>query len=142
MLRMQNMMTVFGALAAGIAVLAGAVGAHVLHLEPGSARVHTYDTAVIYLLVHGVVVCLGGLVRVARPRLWCLARGLMVFGMLLFSGGIFVYVGAGFDKPLPIIPMGGMSLMGGWLVAALAVCRQSVRDAGFHTARLTEKEED
>ena len=62
--------------------------------------------------------------------------------VLLFSGGIFVYVGAGFDKPLPIIPMGGMSLMGGWLVAALAVCRQSVRDAGFHTARLTEKEED
>jgi len=142
MLRMQNMVTVIGALAAGMAVLAGAVGAHVLHLEPGSARAHTYDTAVIYLLVHGAVVCVGGLVQGARPRLWFLARALMVLGMLLFSGGIFVYVGAGFDKPLPIIPMGGMSLMGGWLVAALAVCGQSVRDAGFKTARLTEKEVD
>ena len=142
MLRMQNMMTVIGALAAGMAVLAGAVGAHVLHLEPGSVRAHTYDIAVIYLLVHGAVVCLGGLVQVARPRLWFVARGLMVLGMLLFCGGIFIYVGAGFDKPLPIIPMGGMSLMGGWLVAAFAVCGQAVCDAGFETARLTEKEVD
>lgn len=123
---MHKLLTVLGSLGCMVAVIAGAVGAHALHLEPGSARAHSYDTAVIYLLVHGAMVTLGGGLPAAfNSRVWEPSRALMVLGMLLFSGGILVSTGLELAKSLPVVPAGGLSLIAGWLLATVAVCRWS-----------------
>ena len=126
LLHMRKLLTLLGSLGCMVAVIAGAVGAHALHLEPGSMRAHNYDTAVIYLLVHGATVTLGGgLPAGFGSRTWETSRFLMVLGMVLFSGGILVSAWLELPKSLPVVPAGGMSLIAGWLLAAVAVWRWS-----------------
>ena len=110
-------------MAGAAAVIAGALGAHALQLEPGSALARRYDTAVTYLLVHAAVVSLGHWCRPHRALYWDLARAAMLLGAALFSGGLLTAVITGWR--VPFIPMGGMCLIAGWLLAAFAAVRST-----------------
>lgn len=123
MLHMRKWVGVGGALAGAAAIVAGAVGAHVVPLEPGSALARRYDTAVIYLLIHALVVTLGHWCRPRHPRVWDAARVAMLLGAMLFSGGLLAAVVTGWR--VPFIPAGGMCLIAGWLLAAMAVARST-----------------
>ena len=109
-----------GALGGALGIAAGAVGAHVLHLQAGTREAHLFDTAVSYLLVHAVLVV--SLAVVTRTPGWRAVMGLMLLGMICFSGGLLVQVAA--ERPVPVIPFGGMCLIAGWLVAAALCARR------------------
>lgn len=103
-----------GAVGGGLGVAAGAVAAHVLRLEAGTRDAHLFDTAVNYLLLHAVLVV--ALAVTTRHRGWFVVMGLMLAGMVCFSGGLMVQVGTG--NKVPLIPFGGLCFIAGWLVAA------------------------
>ncbi len=99
-----------------LAVALGAFGAHALR-EPlamtGPAEV--WRTAVFYHLVHAVVML--GIARAgwSRPAWWCFAAG-----VLLFSGSLYALAASGTAELGVITPFGGMALLAGWLLLAVA----------------------
>ena len=100
-----------GLLALG--VIAGAFGAHALDVTP--ERMEVWQTAARYHLVHGLGVCLVGLLR--PVPVW--SGRLFGFGILLFSGSLYALVLT--DTPWlgAITPLGGLSFIVGWAIIAL-----------------------
>jgi len=109
-----------------LATVGGAVGSHALgDLEQRALQ--SFDTAVQFLFFHGlalIAITLVALRGIGGPWLWRSAW-LMVLGMLLFCGSIFLRT---FGAPAGIVavaPYGGVILMVGWLVFAVSVWRRS-----------------
>lgn len=119
-----------GGLNMALAVGLGAFGAHALRareatlpLERGLAA---WETAVQYHLVHALA-----LMAVGLTAQWLdggLLRGagwLLVAGIVLFSGSLYVMTVTGWRWLGPVTPLGGMSLIIGWLVFVVAIIRQA-----------------
>ena len=99
--------------AAGVAL--AAAGAH----RPEGALA---TTAAYFLLFHAAMIAgLGACVR--HDRLLAIAATLLAAGVTLFSGELALHALAGL-RPVPMAaPTGGMLMILGWLVAAVAVPR-------------------
>lgn len=110
---------------AGLAGFAGvAIGAAASHLAAGNPAIRDLlDIASRYLLVHAVallataVLCLLDIPKRAG-RLARIAGYLFLLGVILFSGGITLHALAGHPVIDAVIPVGGVTMMLGWLVLA------------------------
>ena len=107
-----------------VAVALGAFGAHAWRsklLALSTAEIWT--TASLYHLMHSAVLLC---IALAWPQArW--SFGLILAGIALFSGSLYIYALTGL-KPLAMAaPVGGTCLMAGWLVLAFATCRGSVK---------------
>lgn len=98
------------------AVGLGAIGSHALEGRLEAAeRVGTWDTAVLYHLIHGVaLLVIAGLGAHLRKPWWCL-----LIGTVLFSGSLYVLCLTGMKWLVAITPFGGVSLTLGWLWLAI-----------------------
>jgi uncharacterized membrane protein YgdD (TMEM256/DUF423 family) len=107
-------------------VAAGAFGAHALRpflIERG--MLDAWETGVHYQLLHAVALLgLAGWLRGERGtasvsraawavRCWCL-------GMVFFSGSLYLLASGGPRWLGPVTPLGGLSLIAGWLCVAAA----------------------
>lgn len=104
-----------------LAILLGAFGAHLLQgqLEPG--RLAAFRTGVLYQQIHALGLVVLGLVAALAPPSRALAWSarLMLLGILLFSGSIYLMT-AGLPRWLgAVTPVGGLSFMVAWLLLAL-----------------------
>ena len=116
-----NILVSLGALGCLLGVATGAFGAHALEQAVSPDRLDTWEKAVDYLFVHSLGLLLAGLLERLEPRAchrW--AGGLMLGGILLFSGSLFALVLSGATKLGMITPFGGVAFILAWLV--LAVC--------------------
>jgi uncharacterized membrane protein YgdD (TMEM256/DUF423 family) len=122
-----------GALLLASGVIVGAVAAHVLKSHLPADRFEVLQTAVLYQLVSGLgLLCVGlALARVtARPAARLLAAGgwLLLAGALLFAGSLYLLL-AGAPRFLgALTPLGGLGLIAGWIVVALALLRRPDHD--------------
>ena len=117
------------ALSAGLAVAAGAFGAHALRdlLEP--ARLAAFETAARYQLMHALaVLALESHVR-ERPAL-ARAGTLMLAGTLLFSGSLYALSLSGIRAFGAITPLGGLAWIAAWTLSAVAFLRPAAPSAG------------
>lgn len=108
-------MTAFsaGAFLAGLGVLLGAFGAHVLR-DIGPARLAWWNTATQYLFVAAFGTMLSGLLDRTQRMGWGPATALLV-GALLFSGSLYA-MGLGGPRWLgAVTPMGGIALVVGFV---------------------------
>ncbi len=105
----------------------GAFGAHALqdHLTD-SGRLETWETAVLYHLVHTVaLLALAGL-RPGPYRRW--VAGFWGFGVLVFSGSLYILCLTGLGRLGTITPIGGVALLAGW--AWLGISAWNMRSKG------------
>jgi len=113
-----------GALAGGLAVLAGAFGAHALRqrLEPGALAV--FETAARYQFYHALALLAAAwlLDRTGQPAAR-LAAWLFIAGIAVFSGSLYVLALSGLHWLGAITPLGGVAFIAGWLSLALAAWR-------------------
>ncbi|WP_395753213.1 DUF423 domain-containing protein [Prosthecobacter sp.] len=102
-----------------LAIALGAFGAHLLHDRlAATGRIATWETAVQYHLPHAVVLLLLALFAGERPAMvW--AWRLVFAGILIFSGSLYVLALTGIKWLGAITPIGGLSLMMGWLLLAI-----------------------
>jgi len=108
------------AIMGGLAVLFSAFGEHVL--APRS--VATFATGARYQLTHALAMGLAALA--ARGNAKALAeRAAMLFfiGILLFSGSLYGLALAGTRILGIVTPLGGLALIAGWVVLALAALK-------------------
>jgi uncharacterized membrane protein YgdD (TMEM256/DUF423 family) len=95
-----------------LAVALGAFGAHGLHaLLEKNARLATWETAVLYHLTHSVVLLIIATLRPLRAA----AFWLMLTGIAIFSGTLYVLALTNVKWLGAITPIGGLCLLAGWL---------------------------
>ena len=101
-----------GAALLALGVIAGAFGAHALDVSP--EREEVWRTAARYQLVHGLGVCLVGLLR--PVPVW--TGRLFTVGILLFSGSLYALVLTDTGWLGAITPTGGVCFIIGWAIIA------------------------
>jgi uncharacterized membrane protein YgdD (TMEM256/DUF423 family) len=116
---MSRLFVALGALLAGLAVAAGAFGAHGLEGRVSPDRLETFRTAVAYQMYHAL-----GLLVVG----WAAAQGwgplvhgagyCFVAGIVVFSGSLYVLVLTDTGWLGAITPIGGVAFIAGWLLLA------------------------
>ncbi|HEY2401347.1 MAG TPA: DUF423 domain-containing protein [Steroidobacteraceae bacterium] len=113
-----------GALIA-LATVLGAFGAHALkaHLSPDKLAV--YETAVRYHFIHALgLLVIGVLLRSADGELLRWSATLVLVGIILFSGSLYLLT-FGAPRLLGVVtPLGGLALIGGWGLFAVTMWRQ------------------
>ncbi|WP_400190275.1 DUF423 domain-containing protein [Hymenobacter sp. B81] len=113
---------VFGALGVSL----GAFGAHALraHLE-AAGRLDTFETAVRYQFYHTLALLAVGVLYLLRPELPHLGTigWLWTGGILVFSGSLYLLCFTGLRWLGAVTPIGGVLLIIGWVLLAVAVMR-------------------
>lgn len=110
-----------GGLAGALGVAAGALGAHALKHHLDAAQLATFETAVRYQIYHALALVLVGLLAARGAGGWATAAGvLFTVGMVLFSGFIYAWLFSGVKVLVHIVPVGGVSLILGWIALGLA----------------------
>ena len=108
-----------GSLVAGLAVIAGAFGAHALRDRLDPALLTVFETAARYQLFHGLALVATGLVAERRAaRMLDLAAACFAIGTLLFSGSLYALALTGVRVWGAVTPLGGVGLIAGWICLA------------------------
>ena len=107
-----------------LAVVLAAFGQHALtgRLEP--RLLSAFSTAAQYQLIHALAIGLAALAaRGAAAPQARLAALLFLTGILLFSGSLYALALTGISSLGVITPAGGLALIAGWIVLALAALK-------------------
>ena len=115
---------VLGAALAGVAVAAGAFGAHGLRGRLAPDLLETFATAARYQLIHGVALILTALAEDRWPQgRLTPARWMFLAGTVAFSGSLYLLALTGTRAVGAITPVGGVLLIAGWATFAWRVAR-------------------
>ena len=120
----QRGIALFAALSGLLAVILAATGAHILPEDETSAQ-KLWATALQMHMFHTVALLgIAALIQPGSPRLLPWSGILMMLGILLFSGSLYLRAGGLFSIPGLVTPLGGLLLMAGWLVLVLTLIRK------------------
>ncbi len=117
------------ALLGGLAVLLGAFGAHGLKAIFTTAELATYKTATDYLMYHALAL-LGVAAmwrQVTHPNSFMWVSFIMLLGIALFSGSLYLLLFTGLRWVAWLTPFGGLLLVFAWLLLAwqgLRMCKR------------------
>lgn len=121
---MERVFFALGAAFALVGVALGAFGAHGLRgsLSPGDMA--TFETAVRYQLIHALGLLAAAWASGRWPWGGVTAAGwLMVAGILVFSGSLYLLVLTGPRWLGAVTPVGGLCFMAAWALLAVAAVR-------------------
>lgn len=109
-----------------LGVALGAFGAHALaEMLEETGRKDTFETAVRYQFYHAFALLVTASVYRQQPGKWLKWGGLLfIFGIAIFSGTLYALCLTGISWLGAITPLGGLSLMGGWLALAVGLFRK------------------
>jgi uncharacterized membrane protein YgdD (TMEM256/DUF423 family) len=115
---------------AGLAVLAGAFGAHALRARLDASSLAIWETAARYQMYHGLaLLASSGLPGSLDLRLLRTGRRLLLAGVVVFSSSLYALALSGVATLGAITPLGGVALLAGWACFALALLRARPADA-------------
>ncbi|HUN72969.1 MAG TPA: DUF423 domain-containing protein [Steroidobacteraceae bacterium] len=113
-----------GGLLIAAATLLGALGAHELQARLTPERLQVYETAVRYHFFHALgLLAIGVAARFVDSGLLRSAAILVIAGIVLFSGSLYALTFGAPRLTGVITPIGGVALIAGWIVFAVAVLR-------------------
>lgn len=115
-----------GSINALLSVALGAFGAHILKSKIDSDMLAVYETGIQYHMMHAL-----GLIAIAlmaerfeQRKLVSAAGWLLLIGIILFSGSLYVLSMSGIKVLGAITPFGGVAFLAGWLCVFLAAMKQ------------------
>ena len=114
-----------GAVSAALSVALGAFAAHGLESRLTADMLAVFQTGVQYQFYHSLGVILIGLIAVTRtPTSLTTAAGLvMLAGILLFSGSLYLLTTTGIRSLGMVTPFGGIAFILAWLLLAVGIWR-------------------
>src|SRR5579871_1358503 len=109
-----------------LATVIGAIGAHALKAKLAPDRYEVLQTAVHYQLFHSLgLLALGLLLERIPQRSLRLAAWLLLAGVLLFCGSLYLLL-AGAPRLFGVLtPLGGAALIVAWCLAAYGLAARS-----------------
>ena len=114
-----------GALGAALSVILGAFGAHALKARMPPESLTVFHTGVQYQFYHSLgLILVGILIQITRPSVMMSASGiLMLVGILLFSGSLYILSLTGIRSIGIVTPLGGVAFIVAWLLVAFGILR-------------------
>lgn len=122
---MSRIFVLLGSINAFVAVAFGAFGAHGLRDRLDPHLLAVWQTGVTYHLAHALGLVLIGVLaqRHAESVYIRWAGWLLVAGIILFSGSLYLLALTGIRTFGVITPIGGVALLGGWAALAAATLK-------------------
>jgi len=115
-----------GAINAFIAVAAGAFAAHGLKHNISANNLAIFHTAADYQLAHALGLLLLGLLYKMEPvRPIKISAKLMLTGMIIFSGSLYILALSNIKWLGMITPIGGLCLLASWLIIGVSFFRKN-----------------
>ena len=128
MTTIQKVFLLVASLSGAMAVMFGAMGAHMLKDKLNYWEMHSFETGVKYQMYHTLaLLALVFIYNHIPSKLIEFSGYSFIFGMVLFSGSLYLLslksiLLIGNASILgPITPIGGLALITGWLLLAAAV---------------------
>lgn len=120
---MQKLFLTIGSIAMALAVALGAFGAHGLKNILTDEMLDIFETGVRYHFYHAIGLLIVGLIAHYLPDsvLLKLSGWLMVGGILIFSGSLYLLSASGISWLGAITPVGGICFIASWILLAVAV---------------------
>ena len=103
-----------------LSVALGAFGAHAFkEFLNANNRLDTYETAVQYQMYHALALLLTGVVAMHLPKTdFSWVALCFLFGVVVFSGSLFLLCATGTRWLGAITPLGGLGFLAGWFLMA------------------------
>ena len=121
---MDRTFAAVGALSAGLAVAAGAFGAHALKGHLSAEDLAVFETGARYQMYHALALLAVAWAASRWPGPSVTAAGwLFVAGTILFSGSLYALALSGIRWLGAITPLGGVAFLAGWACLALGAWR-------------------
>ena len=121
---MDRVFAILGALLAGIAVAAGAFGAHGLRSRLAPDMLAVFETAARYQMYHALALLAVAWAAGRWPGPLTTAAGwCFVAGIAVFSGSLYVLSLTGIRWLGAITPFGGLAFLVGWALLGWAIAR-------------------
>jgi uncharacterized membrane protein YgdD (TMEM256/DUF423 family) len=119
---------ILGAVSAGIAVAAGAFGAHALRARVEPRLLEVFETGARYQMYHALALLavawlLDRTAGAPAERPAAIAGWSFVVGTVLFAGSLYLMTFTGILALGAITPLGGVAFLVGWASLALAATR-------------------
>lgn len=114
----MNIFLLFGSILMFIGVGMGAFGAHGLaEFLANAGREGTFDTAVRYMVYHGLALLVVGTLLAQNSSAPVLnwAGWAFFLGSIIFSGSLYILIFAGIRWMGAITPIGGVLFLAGWV---------------------------
>lgn len=120
-----RLLLVLGGINAALVVMLGAFGAHGLKEKLSAEMLAVYQTGVHYHLFHALgLLALGLVATQMADSAWLKWSGwLMLVGILLFSGSLYVLSLSGLRWLGMITPFGGVSFIAAWILFVIAIAK-------------------
>jgi uncharacterized membrane protein YgdD (TMEM256/DUF423 family) len=115
----QNLIAL-GAINGGIAVAAGAFGAHGLKERISQHSLEIFETAVRYQMFHALAMILCAILATSGART---AGWLFQAGIVVFSGSLYLLALTETKWLGAITPVGGLAFLAGWAALAWSALR-------------------
>jgi uncharacterized membrane protein YgdD (TMEM256/DUF423 family) len=122
---MAKLFLILGGINAALVVMLGAFGAHGLKTKLTAEMLAVYQTGVHYHLFHALGLLAVGLVASQiADSVWLKWSGwLMLLGIILFSGSLYVLSVSGMRWLGMVTPFGGVAFIAAWIVFVIAVAK-------------------
>lgn len=116
-----------GAILAALGVVLGAFGAHGLRARLEPRMLEVWQTGTEYHIYHALGLILIGIISywIQDSALIKWAGSLMLIGILLFSGSLYLLALTGSGWLGAMAPVGGLSFIAAWILLAVALLRTS-----------------
>jgi uncharacterized membrane protein YgdD (TMEM256/DUF423 family) len=118
---------ILGGINAALVVLLGAFGAHALKARLSVDILAVYQTGVHYHLFHALGLLAVGLVatQISDSAYLRWSGWLMLVGIILFSGSLYVLSVSGLRWLGMVTPFGGMLFIAAWILFVIAVAKSA-----------------
>ena len=125
---MQNIFLLIGSIIGALSVAIGAFGAHGLKtFLLANERTETFETAVKYQFYHAFALLIVGLLMLhIENRLLNYAGWSFLAGIIIFSGSLYALCLTGIKVLGAITPIGGVAMIAGWILMAVAVYQKNL----------------
>ena len=112
----------FGAMSGCLVVIMGAFGAHALNELLDDYGKSIYNKAVLYHMFHTIAILILGLINKIQPEIQLSMAGWsFIFGIILFSGSLYIIAITGIKSLGIITPIGGILFIIGWVFLIIKV---------------------
>ncbi len=120
---MQKLFLLAGSIAMVLAVILGAFGAHALEERLSNEMLDIFTTGVTYHFYHAIGLLIVGIVAYHLPdsNLLKWTGWLMISGILIFSGSLYVLSTSGVRWLGAITPIGGLCFIASWILLAITI---------------------
>ncbi|AUS26604.1 DUF423 domain-containing protein [Paenibacillus polymyxa] len=119
----MKVLLLLGCIVMFLAVALGAFGAHALKKRLSADMMSIFQTGIQYQIAHGLGLLLLGVLagNIAHSSLIVTAGWVMLVGILLFSGSLYVLSVSGVKKLGAVTPIGGLAFLASWVIVIVAV---------------------